>query len=82
MPLSPLAALSTKCASTALCYLRSVSLWGVVIVLFLFGILRARAAAVFEPRIQQPTPATTTTTAKATSAPTQATKTNKKKKDI
>ncbi|KAK8102492.1 hypothetical protein PG984_015638 [Apiospora sp. TS-2023a] len=71
MPLSPLAALSTKCASTALCYLRSVSLWGVVIVLFLFGILRARAASVFEPRTQQPTPATTTTTAKAT-------KTNKK----
>ncbi|KAK8024414.1 hypothetical protein PG993_012480 [Apiospora rasikravindrae] len=48
MPLSPLSALSTKCATTALCYLRSVSLWGVVIVLFLFGIVRARATSIFE----------------------------------
>ncbi|KAK7917409.1 hypothetical protein PG985_011017 [Apiospora marii] len=80
MPLSPLAALSTRCASTALCYLRSVSLWGVVIVLFLFGLLRARAASVFEPRLKQPTSASATTNATtAMLPPTQATKTNKKK---
>lgn len=78
MPLSPLAALSTKCASTAVCYLRSVSLWGVVIVLFLFGILRARAASVLEPRTQQPIPAITATATPPTTP--QATKTTKKEK--
>ncbi|KAK8073477.1 hypothetical protein PG994_004376 [Apiospora phragmitis] len=61
MPLSPISALSTKCATTALCYLRSVSLWGVVIVLFLFGLLRARATSVFERSTQQPTAGKVTT---------------------
>ncbi|KAK8071252.1 hypothetical protein PG997_011455 [Apiospora hydei] len=62
MPLSPLSALSTKCATTALCYLRSISLWGVVIVLFLFGIVRARATSIFERSNTQPPPPTRSTT--------------------
>jgi hypothetical protein len=54
MPFSPLASQSflSKCGSTLFCYLRTVPLWILVVLILIFGALRSRVAKALRQRKQ------------------------------
>ena len=57
MPVPPNPGLLAQCTTTLLCHLRSVPLWIVVVVVFVFGALRARLATLLDRNPRPPTPA-------------------------